>query len=70
MEEFHVMQSKSTKSIWAGLDVYECSVKPTTMTEKASYKKIFSFVPPSSGMFLWVWPAPLSCDRIPSSCSC
>ncbi|KIP08349.1 hypothetical protein PHLGIDRAFT_18957 [Phlebiopsis gigantea 11061_1 CR5-6] len=54
MEEFHVMQSVSNKSIWAGLDVYECSVKPTTMTEKASYKKIFTFTPPSSGMFLWL----------------
>ena len=60
MEEFHVMQSVSNKSIWAGLDVYECSVKPTSMTEKASYKKIFSFAPPSSGMFLWVSSRPLS----------
>ena len=53
-EEFAVRKSVAAKSVWAGLDVYECSIKPTGMTEKASYKKLFSFVPPSSGMFIWV----------------
>lgn len=47
-------QSVAVQSIWAGCEVYECSFKPTSMVEKASQKKIFSFVPPTSGMFIWV----------------
>lgn len=54
MEEFHVKQSVSSKAIWSGLDVYECSLRPQNMIEKETYKKIFSFVPPTSGMFVWV----------------
>lgn len=54
LEEFHVRQSYSTKGIWAGCEVYDCYVKPKNMVEKASYRKLFSFVPPTSGMFIWL----------------
>jgi aromatic amino acid aminotransferase I / 2-aminoadipate transaminase len=53
-EEFHMKQSTAFNPIWTGMDVYECSLKPQGMIEKASYKKMFSFVPPTSGMFVWV----------------
>lgn len=53
-EEFDVRQSYSTKSIWAGCEVYDCYIKATNMVEKASYRKAFSFVPPTSGMFIWI----------------
>lgn len=53
-EEFHTKQSTSFNPTWAGMDVHECSLKPQGMLEKASYKKMFSFVPPTSGMFIWV----------------
>ena len=53
-EEFDTKQSITFNPIWAGMDVYECSLKPQGMIEKTSYKKYFSFVPPTSGMFVWV----------------
>lgn len=49
-----VKKSVAVKSVWAGLDVHECSIKPTGMFEKANNRRLFSFVPPTSGMFIWV----------------
>ncbi|EKM59753.1 uncharacterized protein PHACADRAFT_250454 [Phanerochaete carnosa HHB-10118-sp] len=53
-EEFHVRQSYSTESIWAGCEVYDCYAKPTDTVEKTSYRKLFTFIPPTSGMFVWL----------------
>lgn len=49
-----VKKSVAVKSVWAGLNVHECSIKPTRMFEKANNRRLFSFVPPTSGMFIWV----------------
>lgn len=62
-DEFQLDKSAGTSAIWKGLDVYEASFKPTAMSEKYSRKKIFSLVPPTSGMFVWL---AMHFDSIPS----
>ena len=47
-------QSYSTRGAWAGCDVYDCYPKPQGMVEKAVERKWLSFVPPTSGMFIWL----------------
>ncbi|KAI0340764.1 PLP-dependent transferase [Trametopsis cervina] len=53
-EEFQVEKSVGTQGLWTGLDVYEYRTKSVGMTEKFRSKKLFSMVPPDSGMFLWL----------------
>jgi len=59
-EEFHLQQSISTQGYTAGAQVYYASLKPKRsfipLSEKdvAYSKPLFSFVPPSSGMFVWI----------------
>ena len=53
-EEFQVSRTVGTKGVWQGSDVLEFSFKPTEMSEKLRQRKLFSLVPPTSGMFLWV----------------
>ncbi len=58
-EEFHVQKAPSVaQGVWAGCDVLEAYERPKNngqMAEKfAVQTKYFSFVPPTSGMFIWV----------------
>jgi len=59
-EEFHLQSSVSTQGYTAGAPVYYGSLKPKRsfipLSEKdvAYSKPLFSFVPPTSGMFVWV----------------
>lgn len=55
-EEFQLERSYTEQGVWAGCEVYGAFAKPNTavMSEKSALgKKMFSFVPPSSGMFIW-----------------
>ena len=57
VDEFQFRTSVSTSGAFSGCVVYTASAKPKRfeMTEKfASDKELFSFVPPSAGMFLWL----------------
>ena len=53
-EEFQVSRTVGTRGVWQGADVLEFSFKPTEMSEKLRQRKMFSLVPPTAGMFLWV----------------
>lgn len=60
-EEFHLQLGRSDASVWQGCDVYQAfpKIKNTfveNMDEKAALFNgpLFSFVPPTSGMFVWV----------------
>ncbi|OCH95918.1 PLP-dependent transferase [Obba rivulosa] len=56
-EEFHLQLTTGERGAWAGCTVYAASPKPRgdAMSEKYSVgTKMFSFVPPTSGMFLWI----------------
>ncbi|KAI0089178.1 PLP-dependent transferase [Irpex rosettiformis] len=52
-EEFQVSRTVGTKGVWEGSDIFEFSFKATEMSEKLRQRKLFSLVPPTSGMFLW-----------------
>lgn len=55
-DEFHLQKSLSVQGFWAGCDVLDAYSKPKSgvhASEKFSVK-YFSFVPPTSGMFIWV----------------
>ncbi|THH28413.1 hypothetical protein EUX98_g5776 [Antrodiella citrinella] len=53
-EEFHMRKSLGTKGVWEGLEIFEAYAKPDG-SEKFGYgNKLFSIVPPTSGMFLWI----------------
>ena len=55
-----MQMSIGTTASWKGCTVYTASAKPkagsSRMLEKCSYgsKSLFSVVPPTSGMFLWI----------------
>ncbi|KIK59151.1 hypothetical protein GYMLUDRAFT_44904 [Collybiopsis luxurians FD-317 M1] len=59
-EEFHLQSSMSTQGYTAGALIYYASLKPkrsfVSLTEKneAFSRPVFSFVPPTSGMFVWL----------------
>ncbi|KAI0065787.1 PLP-dependent transferase [Artomyces pyxidatus] len=56
-DEFDLQLGTHAQGIWAGAPVYTAYSKPTGgyfMREKSASKALFSFVPPSSGMFLWI----------------
>ncbi|KAH7879766.1 pyridoxal phosphate-dependent transferase [Lentinula edodes] len=59
-DEFHLKATLSTEGYTAGAHIYHASLKPkrsfVLLSEKdvAYSKPLFSFVPPSSGMFLWL----------------
>ncbi|KAH9943153.1 PLP-dependent transferase [Epithele typhae] len=55
-EEFSMRESVGTAGSWTGCTVYTASVKPKRfeMYEKTMQQELFSIVPPSAGMFLWV----------------
>lgn len=59
-DEFHFEPSSSEISFWKGCQVFDAypkqSGKRLFMSEKGLGTKLFSFVPPSSGMFIWVRP--------------
>lgn len=55
-DEFHLQKALSVQGFWAGCDVLEAYSKPKSgvrASEKFSVK-YFSFVPPTSGMFIWI----------------
>ncbi|KDQ64466.1 hypothetical protein JAAARDRAFT_201799 [Jaapia argillacea MUCL 33604] len=60
LDEFDVKPSVATEGCWTGCDVYVAFSKPpsqgSVMSEKsvALRKPLFSFVPPTSGMFVWL----------------
>ncbi|KAF7792821.1 hypothetical protein EIP86_003921 [Pleurotus ostreatoroseus] len=66
-DEFHLQKAPSVAhGVWAGCDVFEAYEKPkgSQMTEKfATRTKYFSFVPPTSGMFIWI---KMSFESMPS----
>ncbi|KAH8094916.1 PLP-dependent transferase [Cristinia sonorae] len=52
--EFHLRPTLGVQGIWKGLEVFVAYAKPDG-SEKFGYgNKLFSIVPPTSGMFLWV----------------
>lgn len=58
-DEFHLEASTSNVSFWKNMVCYDAYAKPSgrnlLMSEKGSLgTKFFSFVPPTSGMFLWI----------------
>ncbi|CAL1700165.1 unnamed protein product [Somion occarium] len=57
-EEFHLRSSIGTTGIWNGLEVYDLYAKPkrnASGLEKFDFgPKLISFVPPTSGMFIWL----------------
>ncbi|KAJ7744473.1 pyridoxal phosphate-dependent transferase [Mycena maculata] len=59
-EEFHLTVAPGTVGLWEGCDVYSAFVKPTRsltgyFNEKAPLgNALFSFSPPTSGMFVWL----------------
>ncbi|KAJ3558312.1 hypothetical protein NM688_g998 [Phlebia brevispora] len=55
-DEFHLKSNQAiAEGIWAGCDVLEAYGKCDGMVEKYSLgTKYFSFVPPTSGMFVWI----------------
>jgi len=62
-EEFHMRKSLGAQGVWEGLEIFEAYAKPDG-SEKYDYgNKLFSIVPPTSGMFLWI---KLHFDDIPS----
>lgn len=59
VSEFHIKKSIAVQGVWKGMEVYEAYSHPkpsdNCMIEKASVgTKMFSFVPPTSGMFVWI----------------
>jgi aromatic amino acid aminotransferase I len=55
-DEFDLQLSCARDGVWAGCDYYLASSKSSAkrMSEKFGRKTMFSFVPPTSGMFVWV----------------
>ncbi|KAF9259481.1 PLP-dependent transferase [Marasmius fiardii PR-910] len=57
-EEFHIRKTLGVKGHHEGCTVYDASLKPKNsfMSEKtlSIEKRVFSFVPPTGGMFLWL----------------
>lgn len=55
-EEFDLQISPARDGIWKGADVYTAyqKVSGVDIGEKFNRKEMFSFVPPTSGMFIWV----------------
>jgi len=55
-DEFDLQLSYARNGIWEGRDYYLASTKSSgkKMSEKFGRKIMFSFAPPSSGMFVWV----------------
>jgi aromatic amino acid aminotransferase I len=58
-EEFHLETEPAIHGIYEGCDVYHVSQrstveKPGYLAEKPDPAVLFSFVPPASGMFIWV----------------
>ncbi|KAI0082536.1 PLP-dependent transferase [Panus rudis PR-1116 ss-1] len=66
-DEFHVRSSYGTKGLWKGLEVYDVYAKPkssgSALEKFERGPKMFSFVPPTSGMFIWMQ---LNFEEIPS----
>jgi aromatic amino acid aminotransferase I / 2-aminoadipate transaminase len=56
-ESFHLRLATARQDFWQGCDVYDAYLKPTSLDEKYGFfgeAPLFSFVAPSSGMFVWV----------------
>lgn len=56
LDEYDVRHATSSLALWKGWTVYEAYSKPSGgfMSEKKARVKVLSFVPPTSGMFLWL----------------
>jgi len=65
-DEFDLQLLSARHGVWEGCDYYLASTKCSNkeMSEKISRKTMFSFVPPTSGMFVWI---KLHLDNVPSS---
>ncbi|KAG9219324.1 hypothetical protein CCMSSC00406_0001734 [Pleurotus cornucopiae] len=57
-DEFHLKLDYETSGVWSGCDIYRAYDKApgdATFNEKhAMFKPMFSLVPPTSGMFIWL----------------
>jgi aromatic amino acid aminotransferase I len=55
-DEFDLQLAFARDGIWEGRDYYLASTKSSAkqMSEKFDRQIMFSFVPPTSGMFVWV----------------
>ncbi|OJA14663.1 hypothetical protein AZE42_02405 [Rhizopogon vesiculosus] len=66
-EEFHLqpMPADTVTDVWQGCVAYQASSKVKTITEKhtTQNRAMFSFVPPTAGMFVWM---KLHLDQHPS----
>jgi aromatic amino acid aminotransferase I / 2-aminoadipate transaminase len=60
-DEFNLQLASARNGVWEGCDYFLASAKPSgkQMSEKWDRKTMFSFVPPTSGMFIWVRGLPL-----------
>ncbi|KAF8897502.1 pyridoxal phosphate-dependent transferase [Infundibulicybe gibba] len=62
-DEFHLETALETSGIWEGATVYTAYNKAKGGNTQAALEKssssppMFSFVPPTSGMFVWLWVA-------------
>lgn len=58
VEEFHLTKTIGKSGVWHGMEVYEARAKSDpsgAMSEKFDIgQEMFSFVPPTSGMFVWI----------------
>jgi len=65
-DEFDLQLALARDGIWEGRDYYLASTKSSAkqISEKFDRKIMFSFVPPTSGMFVWL---KLHFENVPSS---
>jgi len=65
-DEFDLRLSPARNGVWEGCDYYLASKKfnSNQTIEKFGRKTMFSFVPPTSGMFVWI---KLHLENVPSS---
>ena len=56
MNQFDVTEGYGS-GIWEGKRVFAARAKADNMNEKFSRPILFTFVPPTAGMFVWVSPS-------------
>ena len=53
-EEFHIRKSLGAQGIWHGLEVLDGYAKRDQSEKFGLDHKLFSLIPPTAGMFVWV----------------
>lgn len=62
-EEFDMQANYAHTGIWQGTEYYSATPKAHLMSEKYGNKTMFSFVPPTAGMFVWLKVHLENCPR-------